>query len=136
MSQEMWCCPRVSCASVSAEKIGRSGQPVQKPAGRGRHHGRQAFDVLVEGEGLFGGAGGLGPRHLGEFRLAGLRLRVRRGGGVRLQRFGPVALQEFAQAVARMTWVVYSPAIGSTSLPDRCVATPARRSTACRFCSM
>ena len=85
------------CASVSAEKIGRSGQPA---AGRARrHHRRQPLDMLVEGDGLLDGFGGPGARDFDDLGLAGA------GGGcvgghgrMRLQRFGAVAAQEFAQA--------------------------------------
>jgi hypothetical protein len=34
MSAAIWCSPRSSCTSFIAAKIGRSGQPVQKPGGR------------------------------------------------------------------------------------------------------
>ncbi|MNS14411.1 hypothetical protein D3C72_460300 [compost metagenome] len=56
--------------------------------------------MLVEGDGLLGRPGGLGPRQFGDFELAFGRLGIGRRGGMRLQRFRPVALEEFAQAVA------------------------------------
>ena len=87
-------------------------------AGRARrHYRRQPLDMLVEGDGLLDGSGGPRARDLDDLGLGGA------GGGcvgghgrMRLQRFGAVAAQEFAQALAH-DLVVYSPAMGSTSCP-------------------
>ena len=92
--------------------------------------------MLVEGDGLLDGSGGPRARDLDDLGLGGA------GGGcvgghgrMRLQRFGAVAAQEFAQALAHDLGGVLA-GHGQHVLPESCVAMPALRSTACRFCSM
>src|SRR5690554_6283940 len=107
MSQAMWCSPSLSCAKVKAAKMGRSGQPVQKPAGRGG----TTFARLGLGAGT----------------TVGLRwncttcsfikgLLAAGASATSCSRPGLYLLKKACRP-SRITAVVYSPASGNTSLP-------------------
>ncbi len=111
MSAAMWCSPSSFCTSVSAEKIGRSGQPVQKLGGRGGTTFTSDFAASLASTGA--GSGGA--------------LAVRNSSGVYFSRN--------LRIPSTSTREEYSPAIGSTSFPAIAVSTPARRRMAFSACS-
>ena len=84
-----------------AAKIGRSGQPVQKPGGRGGTTSASARACFSSSAG-----GAL------EARTAGASM-----SGIHCRTKAPIA--------SSMTWAVYSPAMGNRSLPESGVGIPA-----------
>ena len=97
MSAATWCGPSSFSTSFIAAKIGRSGQPMQKPGGRG---------------GTCAGvsAGGGGRRRL-------VRQPVAVG-----EKLGRVRLRRKPRTLSSITAPVYSPAIGNGSLPKSFVS--------------
>ena len=115
MSQEIWCWPSVSCASVSAEKIGRSGQPVQKPAGRGGTTAVSPSTCLWK---VMGCSTGLAGRARAISTISGWAALAAAASaataGCVCSDSGRLRRRN-SRRPSRMTWVVYSPAMGSTS---------------------
>jgi hypothetical protein len=126
MSAETWCMPSSRSTSFSAEKIGRSGQPVQKPGGarnapaarahrRDRRGGRRG-----RAPGTGAGAGDLATGD------GGLRRAPHGGIGRRRGARQPMVASQAAWMPGQprlSSATVYSPAIGSMSLP--CIVGPA-----------
>ena len=114
MSAETWCLPVSRSASFRPLKIGRSGQPVQRPGGRGS----TASGSTGEANGLVGSSAG-------------------RSSAGSLTDHAPAWYLPRKSKIPLVTAAeVYSPATGSMSLPCSATSEPARRRIAFRFCSM
>src|SRR5713226_5049257 len=101
ISAATWCGPSSRSTSFMAAKIGRSGQPVQKPGGRGGTTSASARACRSSSAGATLDALTAGASTLGIHCLTK----------------APIA--------SPITVAVYSPAIGNRSLPERAVATAA-----------
>ena len=125
MSALTWCGPNSFSTNFMAAKIGRSGQPVQKPGGRGCTTCCKGLSAITL------------------WALTGVGALATGVGWVNTK---PLALgawtasnKPYFWAKARTplstSWTVYSPAGGSKSLPCSTALQPAWRSTVATFCS-
>ena len=112
MSEAIWCSPVSLSTSFIAEKIGRSGQPVQKPGGRTGTSLASSLNVSsVSADGR------LGARSQSE-SISGAWPRRK------------------AAMPSPSTLAVYSPAMGSGPLPTSFVSQPAFRRIFASACSI
>ena len=112
ISAATWCAPSSCSTSFIAEKIGRSGQPVQKPGGRA---GTTAARARTGSSSSTAAALARGGRSAATSGAAAVRK---------------------PRMPSSSTATVYSPAIGRTLLPIRRAGRSASRSIFARACSM